>query len=121
MKEAPRKRGDRFEEIATDFLQDLGYKILDRNVHSRTGELDIVAQDDETVVFVEVRMRSRKDFGTPAETVKGTKLKRLLKQAEIYLYRHRLLNCDARIDIISIYAPKNIQPTIEHFINVSMP
>lgn len=117
--ESTRAKGARYEDLAEAYLFEQGYRILGRNVHSRTGEIDIVAEHNSTIVFVEVRMRARKDYGSPAESVTNTKVLRLRKQAELYLYKNRLLDRDARLDIVSIYEGKQGVPEITHLINVS--
>lgn len=113
-----RKKGQYFEDLAALHLEQSGYEILDRNVHTRSGEIDIVAREKDTIVFVEVRMRSRKDFGLPVETVTARKLKKLAIQAEIYLARNQLMDMNARLDIISVLALPGTPFKIEHFTNI---
>jgi putative endonuclease len=85
----PRQRaGDAAEEAACAHLQQHGCRVLARNVRYREGELDVVAQDGPTLVFVEVRMRSRDDFGTPAASVDHFKRRRLVRAAQQYLAQH---------------------------------
>ena len=75
-----RQFGDMGEEIAVKFLQDNGYQILARNVHfSRFCELDIVAKQKNTLVFVEVKTRKNNDFGTPLEAVTKSKYENIKK------------------------------------------
>ncbi len=97
--------GDRGEELAARLLKKKGYKILARNfsVH-RVGELDIVAMDGEYLCFVEVRTRSREDYGSPAETVSAAKRARLVRAAEAYILQNGLENAPARFDVAEVYA-----------------
>jgi putative endonuclease len=110
--------GKHGEEIAEKFLKDRKYKILARNFYTRWGELDIVARDKETVVFVEVKARSDVDFARPEESVNFTKQKHLKKAAQIWLlenYHSDLPAC--RFDVVSVVFDKNDNHTIEHFEN----
>lgn len=97
--------GSRGEELAVRLLKKQGYKILARNfsVH-RVGELDVVAMDGDCLCFVEVRARSRGDFGTPAETVSAAKRARLVRAAEVYMLKNGLENAPARFDVVEVYA-----------------
>lgn len=78
------KRGFLAEERAAEYLRALGYRIEARNWRTRRGELDIVARDGDELVFVEVRSRSRSDYGTPEETVGWAKRRRILRAARSY-------------------------------------
>ena len=110
--------GERGERAAERFLKRLGYKIVARHDHGRLGELDLVAVDDRTVVFVEVKTRRTDETGTPAEAVDGRKQVRLTRLALGYLKRHGLLEYPARFDVVAITWPDEAkQPKIEHFIN----
>jgi putative endonuclease len=82
----PRQRaGDAAETAACGQLQQAGCRILARNVRYREGEIDIVAVDGSTIVFVEVRMRSRDDFGGADGSVDRFKQRRLLRAAQLFL------------------------------------
>lgn len=80
--------GNLGEDYATALLKKQGYKILARKFHSRFGEIDIVAQDRNELVFVEVKTRWSKRFGNPEEAVTPLKLKHLVRAAEYF----KLLN-----------------------------
>jgi putative endonuclease len=73
------------EQFATKVLQEQGYKIVARNVHSRYGEIDIIAQDKDELVFIEVKLRTNTAFGTPEESITSAKKERLLKTIWEYL------------------------------------
>ena len=110
--------GDRSERSAARHLQALGYKILTRNFSCQLGELDIVARDGDTLVFVEVRSTQRDDTERPALSVDLAKQKRLTRLALFYLQKHKLLNHAARFDVICIAWPAGHKtPTLDHFKN----
>ncbi|OGY24833.1 MAG: hypothetical protein A2Y57_00255 [Candidatus Woykebacteria bacterium RBG_13_40_7b] len=118
------KRGDLGrlgEDLAAEYLKKQGYKILDRNFHSRVGELDIVAQDKETLVFIEVKTRWSKKFGLPVEAITSWKLKSILKTAEYYKLLHSSLPDSLRIDAVAIEIDQNNNPLkFDHLKNISM-
>ena len=84
-------RGQAAEALAADYLRCHGLSILERNFRCRFGEIDLIAQDGETVVFVEVRMRGRSNFGGAAESITARKRERLRKTARFYLAGLRTL------------------------------
>ena len=104
--------GDLGEELAARRLKKMGYRIVERNfsVH-RVGEIDIIAMDGEYLCFVEVRLRSRTDYGTPAETVTAEKRRRLVRTAEIYAVKKGLVNSLMRFDVVEVYGTE--KPRIE--------
>ncbi len=110
--------GERGEAVAARFLQRRGYRIVGRNLKDSLGELDLVAVDGRTIVFVEVKTRSATDAGNPAEAVDRDKERRLTRLALAYLRRHGLLECAARFDIVAVTWPEAAnRPTVEHFSN----
>jgi putative endonuclease len=114
--------GQRGEDAASRFLKRLGYRIVARGLDSRFGELDIVAVDGRTVVFVEVKTRSSTDAGHPADAIDHLKEKRMTQAALAYLKAHRLLEHAARFDVVAITWPDDTrQPTIEHYKNAFSP
>jgi putative endonuclease len=96
-----RDAGARAERRAEEFLLEKGMRILARNFRSRFGEIDLVAQDGETVVFVEVRSRTSERFGTPQETVTRPKRRRIILTAMAYAQRLRL-DAPLRFDVVAI-------------------
>jgi len=102
-----RKLGMRGETVAADHLASIGYRIIERNWRCPVGELDLIAEDGGTLVFVEVR--SRRDtgsFGTPEESVDARKQKRLRELARMYLYRGRAFDRKTRFDVVAVtFAP----------------
>ena len=114
--------GDRGEDAAAKFLKCQGFHILARSLDSPFGELDIVAVDGRTVVFVEVKTRRSDDAGQPSEAIDQRKEQRMTQAALAYLKSNRLLDYSARFDVVAIMWPENVrQPTIEHFKNAFSP
>lgn len=94
--------GSRGEDLAAEYLSGDGFTILDRNWRCRYGELDIIAAEGEVLVFVEVKTRTGRAFGTPAEAVTHTKLRRLRRLAGIWLAAQGGSWPAVRIDVIEI-------------------
>lgn len=90
------------EEIAEDFLTRKGYKILEKNYRCREGEIDIVAEKDKEIVFVEVRTRKGKGYGIPEETITEKKKEKMKTVALHYLATHPKVSPSWRIDFIAI-------------------
>ena len=110
--------GARGETIAARYLRRLGYKIVSRGDRHRLGEIDIVAVDGETLVFVEVKTRSSHHFGHPVEAVDDDKRRRLTRLALGFLMRYDLMENAARFDIIAVTWPEDSKkPTIQHYKN----
>jgi putative endonuclease len=101
--------GDMGERWAREYLQNHGYRIRETNFRCRKGEVDIVAQEGDCLVFVEVRTRSGPGFGTPEESVTAAKQHRLAAVALSYLQSHRGLPPDWRIDVVAIEADRDGQ------------
>jgi putative endonuclease len=90
------------EETAIGELERRGYAILARRYRTRAGEIDIVARDGETTVFVEVKARATDEFGTAAEAVTRWKQQRLARMATDYLARNDLTRHPCRFDVVAI-------------------
>lgn len=101
------------EEIAAEHLVGAGYKILERNFRCPLGEIDIVARDRETLVFVEVRSRRTDNYGSPLESVGFSKQKKLSLVAAYYLNRHGLQEMKARFDVVAVKIRPS-QSEVEH-------
>jgi putative endonuclease len=95
--------GKRGEDLACEELQRRGYEIIARRFRVRSGELDIVARDGATLVFVEVKARTGRAFGDAAEAVTPLKQLRLTRLATEYLVRHHLHECPCRFDVVSVH------------------
>ncbi|MBM3968262.1 MAG: YraN family protein [Planctomycetes bacterium] len=94
--------GNRGERAAARFLRRQGLRIVERNYSTPLGEIDIVALDGTTIVFVEVKTRSSLVAGRPEEAVTPDKQKKLTKMALVYLKKHKLLEHSARFDVVAI-------------------
>ena len=90
------------ENIACDFLRKNGYKIIETNYRCRDGEIDIITQQQDTLVFVEVRTKRSFFFGSPEESITQTKKEHLRAVAEHYNQNHENLPPEWRIDVIAI-------------------
>ena len=90
------------EDAAAAHLARLGYSILDRNFKTRTGEIDIVAREGATVVFVEVKRREAPDHGTAAEFVSPAKMRKVVSAARLWAAKHGLTDSLIRFDVIAI-------------------
>lgn len=112
--------GEWGEGKAAEYLEGIGYQILDRNIRTPYGEIDLIAEINSEIVFVEVKTRSSRSFGYPEEAVTSKKMQHMIDSAESYLQEQNDQQKDWRIDVIAIekLKGKNI-PLIEHFENVS--
>ena len=105
------------EQIAATFLHKKGYAIVERNYRCRHGEIDIIAQDGDYLVFVEVKTRKSKKYGTPAAAVDHRKQKQICRVTAFYLQHHSLHDIDLRFDVIAIHITTRSTKKIDHFIN----
>jgi len=94
--------GEKGEGLAAKFLRKKGYKIMEQNYQTRIGEIDIIAMDGETLVFVEVKTRESLHYGLPFESVTGYKRKKIANVAMLYLKRLKAVPA-CRFDVVSIY------------------
>lgn len=91
------------EDLAVKYLQQMGYKVIERNFECKQGEIDIIALEENELVFIEVKTRTNIKYGSPAEAVDGIKQKHLTKAVKYYLYSRHLENEYIRIDVIEVY------------------
>lgn len=119
----PKSLGQRGESLACRFLRRQGYTIVARQDRTRLGEIDIIAVQKRTIVFVEVKTRTAEEKGTPTEAVNTEKQERLTRAALSYMRHHDLLgNCAARFDVIAIVWPNGqAKPTLTHIENAFEP
>ena len=92
--------GKKGEQAASDFLKRKGYKILNRNWRKHRHEIDIVAEDEEFIVFVEVKTRTSREWGNPEDFIGAAKIRRIINAADLYLKFYDI-DKSARFDIIS--------------------
>lgn len=90
------------EKIAAEYLTRLGYVIRERNFRSREGEIDIIAEKDDFLVFIEVRTRRSLSFGTPEESVTAQKKERLIALTQAYMEDREDLPSSWRIDVVAL-------------------
>jgi putative endonuclease len=106
------------ENLAFNHLQEMNWRMLERNWRCRTGEIDIIAMDGETLVIIEVRTRSSTSFGTPQESIHALKQNKVRETAQVYANRYKLLHLQQRFDVVSIVTDKEGRlQTLEHLSN----
>lgn len=108
------------EELATQYLEKKGLKILERNFRCRQGEIDIIGKENEELVFIEVKTRTNQKYGTPIESVTPIKRKHMNRAIEFYLYTKQLTNEQVRIDVMEVYIENQEKKTykINHIQNI---
>lgn len=104
------------EELAAKFLRRKGYKILEKNYRCRFGEIDVIAENREYLVFVEVKLRKNDSYGAGREFVTAQKQQRIKTTAMLYLSQN---SCEKqpRFDVVEIFAPDGIEtkrPVMNH-------
>lgn len=110
--------GEAGEREAARYLRRKNFRILQRRMRNRFGEIDLIALDDKTLVFVEVKTRTSADHGAPVEAVTAEKQRRLTNAAMAYLKRYRQLDRRYRFDVVSVVWPEGAtQPQIVHYVN----
>ena len=100
--------GNLGEDLAVRYLEQLDYRIIERNFECRQGEIDIIAMDQKKkeLVFIEVKTRRSFLYGNPIDAVSDTKKKHMIKAVKYYLYRRNLEQELIRLDVIEIYLGK---------------
>jgi putative endonuclease len=110
------------ESKACQYLKSKDYRIINANFQTRLGEIDIICQKNDLLVFVEVKARIGDLKGKPYESITYWKLKHLKKAIYFYLIKKNLLNSKLRIDVISIeFNPDKTVKKLLHFENVELP
>jgi putative endonuclease len=102
------------ERVAARLLRSAGMRLLDRNWRCPQGELDIVAQDGQEIVFCEVKTRRGDEFGSPAEALTWSKRHRLRLLAQKWLAEHPDVHGDVRFDVVSVVAQRRGRAQSEH-------
>lgn len=90
------------EDLAVNALKEKGYRIVARNHKIYGHEIDVIANDGKTLVFVEVKTRSNRDYGRPLEAIGPSRVKRLRKAAELYLAKEKIKGVSVRFDAVSV-------------------
>ena len=109
--------GNRGEDIATKFLEQKGYVILERNYWALGTEIDIIARDADELVFVEVKSRNSRKYGDAYEAVTEFKMQNIIQTATAYIMEKNLFDIMVRFDIIEIYFKEK---EINHIASASM-
>lgn len=113
-----REVGAKGENVAAEHLKKRGYKIIQRNFRCRQGEIDIIAQQGECLVFVEVRTKKSYGYGTPEESITIEKSERLISLAEGYIQTLDTPPQSWRIDVVAVeLTPGNKTSRLEHIEN----
>lgn len=112
-----KERGKTGERLSARYLRDNGYDIIGANYHSRFGEIDIIAQNNKYIAFVEVKSRGEKSIATPREAVDFSKQGKIKKTALIYLSKNKT-ELQPRFDVIEVIFNDNEKPlSINHIEN----
>ncbi len=111
------KIGKNGEEMAKQYLINKEYKIIQTNFRCYFGEIDIIAQKDNSLIFVEVKARTNQKYGLPAQSITQQKKKHIRKTIEYYLLCKKIRNVLIQIDVIEIYLEKG---EINHIKNISL-
>src|SRR5262245_1321656 len=109
-----RWRGQHGEQMAVQFLQRQGYHILHQNYRCRGGEVDIVAWDGPTLVFIEVKTKGQALFGAPQAMVDARKQKKIVHVAMVYVQQHQLQDVNVRLDAVPITLLPGMPPEVTH-------
>lgn len=98
-----RSTGKQYEELAEAYLKQRGLQLVSKNFQCRMGEIDLIMQEDDTLVFIEVRYRSNLAYGSPLESVTFSKQQKILKTAKYFIMRHaQFQHLNYRFDIVGI-------------------
>lgn len=112
-----RKIGNFGEMLVITYLENLNYKVLDKNYYTKYGEIDIIAKDKQEYVFIEVKTRTSQKFGRAVEAIDINKQEHIKKASKVYIYLKRLENKYIRYDIIEVYFWNNNKYCINHLKN----
>ena len=101
------------EELACHFLEANGYKILLKNYECTLGEIDLIAKENGSIVFIEVKTRRSEAMGAPVESVTHQKRRQIVKTAQYYLKRYGIKDSPCRFDVVSVLVPPGEETKIE--------
>ncbi|MDD5434260.1 MAG: YraN family protein [Nitrospira sp.] len=101
-----RAKGRHGEEMAAEYLVNQGYRVLEKNYRNHFGEIDIIAEESGTIVFIEVKLRNLNSYGSPEAAVDTWKQLRLSRTAAGYIAEKRVTERPCRFDVVSIYKGK---------------
>jgi putative endonuclease len=103
------------EDVAIEYLKKKKYRIVDKGFRFMRGEIDIIAYDGRTLVFIEVKTRKSTQFSSPEESVTPAKRKQLRKVAEGYLMRKHIQDVECRFDVLSVSCDELEGYSVKHF------
>jgi putative endonuclease len=109
-----RWRGQQGEQMAVQFLRHRGYRIAQQNYRCRVGEVDIIAWDGPTLVFIEVKTKGQTTFGAPQAMVDTHKQKKIVHVAMVYVQEQRLQDTNLRFDVVAITLLPGASPEVTH-------
>ncbi|MEK7497453.1 MAG: YraN family protein [Patescibacteria group bacterium] len=122
MKQQNYETGKTGEELAGEFLEKKGYKIIERNFRTRFGEIDLIVSDKDSLVFVEVKTKVGEDFGTPEEMINLNKIEKVQRMAEIYTVKNSGISeqfSGLRIDAVCLVLNMSMSLSrIDHYENI---
>ncbi|MFO7887486.1 MAG: YraN family protein [Eubacteriales bacterium] len=100
--------GNRYEKIVEKYIEKKGYKILESNYRNFIGEIDIIAKNNETIIFIEVKSRKTKKYGLPREAVTKRKIDKIRKCSLLYIRDNNIYNNPLRFDVVEVYINEKI-------------
>jgi len=110
-----RELGSLAEDLAADYFKGQGYRVLHRNFRAGPGEIDLVLEKDNYLVFVEVKARRSLKYGLPQEAVTASKQQTIRRVAEAYMLKTRKTGVEVRFDVLAVVFPANqSDPIFEH-------
>ena len=113
--------GKEGEDIAAKYLTEKGFEIVERNFYySNHGEIDIVANHNNHLVFIEVKSRLNLEYGEPEYAITPKKIKQIKKIAELYLFDKEIEEVDCRFDVVAVLLEDKSNPKITHYENAFM-
>lgn len=105
------------EELTKKYLINNGYHILEKNYKVPFGEIDIIAEKDHCICFVEVKCRKSNKYGLPEEAVTANKKKKIIKVAQLYLKKNAIIDKRTRFDVVSVQFDLNQLKEVRHIVN----
>jgi putative endonuclease len=116
MSNEPHRYGKNSEELALQVLKDRGYRIIERNYRNRLGEIDIIAEHNGVIVFVEVKARRSMGYGHPKWALTHAKKRKISMAALVYLKSRNAVQSKARFDVVTVLAQEG-RPQVEVIAN----
>jgi putative endonuclease len=116
-----RRLGRRGEKLTKRYLKKQGYRHIASNYATRQGEIDLIMQDEDTIVFVEVKTRRSEDFAHGEESVNYPKQRHLSAAARHFIHLNKLHDRPCRFDVVAVALPEKGKPVIRHWSNAFTP